>query len=128
MTAIVPPALLDLAQRLRERAATLDRMADQHRDYVERARLWGKAGGVELALSFVLEAIREAESDYGHLDWPDYAVQARGNGGRFMADPIPHYNRGRTHIEPRVDGSPCTGDPCTCTNGIGCVNIPVDQW
>ena len=63
MTAIVPPALLDLAQRLRERAATLDRMADQHRDYVERARLWGKAGGVELALSFVLEAIREAESD-----------------------------------------------------------------
>ena len=70
----------------------------------------------------------EMESAYGHLDWPDYAVQARGNGGRFMADPIPHYNRGRTYIEPRVDGSSCTGDPCTCTNGIGCVNIPVDQW
>ena len=25
-------------------------------------------------------------------------------------------------------GSRCTGDPCTCTNGIGCVNVPVDQW
>lgn len=22
----------------------------------------------------------------------------------------------------------CTGDPCICTNGIGCVTVPVDQW
>lgn len=26
------------------------------------------------------------------------------------------------------NGSSCTSDPCTCANGIGCVNIPVDQW
>lgn len=22
----------------------------------------------------------------------------------------------------------CTGDPCICANGIGCVTVPVDQW
>jgi hypothetical protein len=22
----------------------------------------------------------------------------------------------------------CTGDPCTCTNGIGCINVPYDEW
>ena len=32
------------------------------------------------------------------------------------------------HANPALNGSSCTGDPCTCANGIGCVNIPVDQW
>lgn len=22
----------------------------------------------------------------------------------------------------------CTGNPCTCTNGIGCANVPVEEW
>ena len=33
-----------------------------------------------------------------------------------------------TPEDPDENGSSCTGDPCTCANGIGCVNIPVDQW
>lgn len=44
----------------------------------------------------------EMSARYGHLEWPDYMVQARGADGRFMVDPIPHYNRGRTYIEPRT--------------------------
>ncbi len=45
--------------------------------------------------------LEEMQAAYGHLDWPAYAVNARGEGGRFIKDPIPHYNRGRTHIEPK---------------------------
>jgi hypothetical protein len=48
--------------------------------------------------------LRDLEVAYGHLDWPEYAVNARGDGGRFIKDPIPHYNRGRTRIEPRQSG------------------------
>lgn len=22
----------------------------------------------------------------------------------------------------------CTGDPCICTNGIGCVTVPMELW
>lgn len=22
----------------------------------------------------------------------------------------------------------CTGDPCICTNGIGCTAVPLDRW
>lgn len=43
--------------------------------------------------------LEEMEQVYGGLDWPDYIVTARSNG-RFIKDPIPHYNRGRTRVEP----------------------------
>lgn len=26
------------------------------------------------------------------------------------------------------NGSRCTGNPCICTNGIGCVTVPVEDW
>lgn len=42
----------------------------------------------------------ELDQQYGGLDWPDYTVNAR-HGGRFIKDPIPHYNRGRTRVEPK---------------------------
>lgn len=45
--------------------------------------------------------LEELSAAYGGLDWPDYTVNARQpHGGRFMKDPIPHYNRGRTRIPP----------------------------
>lgn len=44
--------------------------------------------------------LRELEEQYGGLDWPDYTVSCR-SGGRFIKDPIPHYNRGRTRVEPK---------------------------
>lgn len=38
---------------------------------------------------------------YSHLDWPSsYRVNAVGEGGRFVKDPIPNYQRGRTYIPP----------------------------
>ena len=50
-----------------------------------------------------VECLREIEAAYAHLPVPSrYSVQARGEGGRFMKDPIPHYNRGRTRLEPQV--------------------------
>lgn len=47
------------------------------------------------------ELLGEAEAAFGHLDWPTYDVRARGERGRYRRDPIPHYNRGRTRLEPR---------------------------
>ena len=41
------------------------------------------------------------------------------------------WGRDKSHDDPpavRETSATCTGDPCTCTNGIGCANIPVDQW
>lgn len=46
--------------------------------------------------------LEEMGTAYGHLGWPEYNVNARGDGGRFIADPIPHYNRGRTRIEAKA--------------------------
>lgn len=43
----------------------------------------------------------EARDRFGGLNWPEsYAVLARGADGRFTHDPIPHYDRGRTRLEP----------------------------
>lgn len=45
--------------------------------------------------------LHELDESYGHLDWPySYRVSAIDVNGRFVKDPIPHYNRGRTYIEP----------------------------
>lgn len=48
----------------------------------------------------MVQLLEEAHELYGGLDWPDYHVQVRDGRGRFTNDPIPHYNRGRTRIEP----------------------------
>jgi hypothetical protein len=46
--------------------------------------------------------LNELYDCYRHVDIPNtYLVQARGSNGRFIEDPIPHYNRGRAHIEPQ---------------------------
>lgn len=49
----------------------------------------------------------QADQRFGGLPWPHYTVQARDGSGRFTKDPIPHYNRGRTTIDPtpRVYGA-----------------------
>lgn len=47
--------------------------------------------------------LEELDAAFAHLDHADYAVQARDPlTGRYIADPIPHYNRGREHVEPRL--------------------------
>lgn len=51
--------------------------------------------------------LSEMHEAFGHLDWPSrYAVSVRGKGGHYARDPIPHYNRGRTRLEPRVREEP----------------------
>lgn len=42
----------------------------------------------------------EARESFGHLTEPQYRVLAM-KGGRFIQDPIPNYDRGRTRLEPR---------------------------
>lgn len=47
--------------------------------------------------------IAELERAFAHIEHPQrYTVNVRGEGGRFARDPIPHYNRGRTFIAPRL--------------------------
>lgn len=43
----------------------------------------------------------ELHDAYAHLDWPDYRVNAVKDG-KYVRDAIPHYNRGRTFVEPVV--------------------------
>ena len=43
----------------------------------------------------------ECQESFGYLDWPNYNVNARDDNGKFIKDSIPHYNRGRTRIEPK---------------------------
>lgn len=45
--------------------------------------------------------LSECADAFEHLDWPSYNVKATDECGRFREDPIPHYNRGRTKLEPR---------------------------
>jgi hypothetical protein len=48
-----------------------------------------------------VDVLAELNDSFHHLPWPEYAVQARGKDGRFLTDdPIPHYDRGRTRLEP----------------------------
>jgi hypothetical protein len=44
--------------------------------------------------------LEELNDSFYHLPWPEYAVQARGERGRFIDDPIPRYDRGRTRLDP----------------------------
>ena len=74
----------------------------------------------------------EMHDRFGHLPWPTYDVRVRGENGRYEADPIPHYNRGRTYIEPRVEDWCLKHDrPVTnrfvaavCPNEPGCRVVP----
>lgn len=45
----------------------------------------------------------EVHEAFGHLDYPaSYDVKAKDQDGRFQRDAIPHYNRGRTRLEPHA--------------------------
>ena len=49
-----------------------------------------------------VECLNEAEEAFSHIDQAEsYMVLPRDpRTGRFIKDPVPHYNRGRTYIEP----------------------------
>lgn len=48
--------------------------------------------------------LEELQFAFDHLDHPSYRVNAVDKEtGRYIKDPIPHYNRGRTRVEPRID-------------------------
>lgn len=56
----------------------------------------------EWQLRFI-DCVRELQDAFSHLDQANnYMVQARTLDGKFMKDPIPHYNRGRTFVEPNT--------------------------
>lgn len=45
----------------------------------------------------------------------------------LVADPNP-FPRFHLFRRSRPQAQRCTGDPCICTNGIGCVTIPMELW
>lgn len=56
---------------------------------------------VEWQRKFV-DLLCDLDDKFDHLDWPSYRVSAVDKStGRFISDPIPHYNRGRTRLEPQ---------------------------
>ncbi len=51
--------------------------------------------------------MRELDEATWDLDSPaSYSLQARDENGKFMRDPIPHYNRGRTVVDLAIPPSP----------------------
>lgn len=47
--------------------------------------------------------LEELRGAFRYLNGPDeFAVLIRDARGRFAKDPIPHYDRGRTYLEPRA--------------------------
>jgi hypothetical protein len=44
--------------------------------------------------------LEEVEEAFGHLGQPPYEVRCRAEDGRFVADPIPNYQRGRARLTP----------------------------
>lgn len=44
------------------------------------------------------DLLEDLDDAFGYLDWPKYRVSAVNNQGRFIRDPIPHYDRGRTRV------------------------------
>jgi len=44
-----------------------------------------------------VDLLEEMRERYGGLDWPDYHVKAKRDG-KFIQDPIPSYDRGRTRL------------------------------
>lgn len=53
-----------------------------------------------------VDCLRELENAFWQTAQADrYMVTARDSNGRFIKDPIPHYNRGRTYIAPDIEGN-----------------------
>ena len=51
-----------------------------------------------------IDMVNELEDAYAHLKYPmRYMVTARNEHGMFIKDPVPHYNRGRTYVEPKLN-------------------------
>jgi hypothetical protein len=47
--------------------------------------------------------VNELDAAFGHLDIPGtFMVRAKDSNGQFIVDPVPHYNRGRTFIQPAM--------------------------
>ena len=45
--------------------------------------------------------LRELEAAFAHVEQAsEFRVHAVNSRGRYVADPVPHYNRGRTCVEP----------------------------
>src|SRR5215471_7276192 len=54
-----------------------------------------------------VECLREMEQAFWHVEKADdYWVRAKDSSGRFITDPVPHYNRGRTKVNRLTDGPP----------------------
>lgn len=51
----------------------------------------------------LLSQLREEFID---VDEPRYTIAARDRNGRFIKDPIPHYNRGRTFVKGQTNVHP----------------------
>jgi hypothetical protein len=47
-----------------------------------------------------VRCLTELQRHFGYPDEPIYTVYCRDRLGRFIKDPIPHYNRGRTFVPP----------------------------
>lgn len=49
--------------------------------------------------------LEEYNRAFRHVEKPAvYQVQPKDDRGRFAKDPVPHYDRGRAYIEPKVVG------------------------
>lgn len=50
-----------------------------------------------------IRMVSDLQAAFAHVEWPDsYQVRALDVSGRFRRDPVPHYDRGRAHVEPRI--------------------------
>jgi hypothetical protein len=46
--------------------------------------------------------IEEMQDSFRHVDQAyQFRVLAMDVNGKFVKDPVPHYNRGRTHVDPK---------------------------
>jgi hypothetical protein len=49
----------------------------------------------------LLEQLEQAAQGWAEregVELPSFQVTAKAIGGRYIKDPVPHYNRGRTHL------------------------------
>lgn len=72
---------------------------------LSRSILQSMPGDWQYRFVRLLEELDEASQD---LFVPRYRVQAVDDGNRFIRDPIPHYDRGRTRVELREVTRHCT--------------------
>lgn len=66
----------------------------------------------------VREADFESNPDIDCVTLPD---------GSCIADPCRLHDPRPKKTDPPCTGHPSTND-CTCTNGIGCINVPFEDW